>query len=185
MPTMPIRPGTHRLDPDSATLVVKTGRRGAAAKAGHDLVIDVTSWEATVEAGDRPDQLSFELRAEPASLRVREGSGGIQPLADDDKAEIERTIAAQVLSGETIAFRSADVEASDDGRRLRIGGELSMNGVTRPLEFDLDVNAGGKVTGGATVKQTDWGIEPYSGLFGALKVKDEVEILVDATLPAA
>ena len=31
------------------------------------------------------------------------------------------------------------------------------------------------------IKQTEWGITPYSALFGALKVADEVAVAVDAT----
>ena len=36
--------------------------------------------------------------------------------------------------------------------------------------------------GGATVTQTAWKIKPYSALFGALKVVDEVEVALDAIL---
>ena len=35
------------IGPDNATLHVKTYREGVAALAGHDLVIEVTSWNAT------------------------------------------------------------------------------------------------------------------------------------------
>ena len=35
------------------------------------------------------------------------------------------------------------------------------------------------------IKQTDWKIKPYSALFGTLKVADEVEVAVDARVPAA
>ena len=38
------------------------------------------------------------------------------------------------------------------------------------------------LTGSATVKQSDWGLKPYSALFGALKVADEVTVTVDANL---
>ena len=34
----------------------------------------------------------------------------------------------------------------------------------------------GTLSASATLKQTDWGMKPYSALFGALKVADEVEI---------
>jgi hypothetical protein len=40
------------------------------------------------------------------------------------------------------------------------------------------------VTGAAVVRQTEWGIKPYSALFGALKVADEVHVEVDVALPA-
>jgi polyisoprenoid-binding protein YceI len=180
---MSIQPGTHKLGPDNATLQVKTGRRGAAAKAGHDLLIEVTSWEATLEVDDGSNLLTLQLRADPRSLEVREGSGGVQALGDEDKVEIKRTIEEEVLHDEAIEFRSTDAKASDGGR-LRINGELSMNATTRPLSFELVVDSDGKLTGGATVKQSDWGIEPYSGLFGALRVRDEVEVVAEADLPA-
>ena len=44
--------------------------------------------------------------------------------------------------------------------------------------------ADGRLTGTATVKQTDWGMKPYTALFGTLKVADEVEVAIDAGLPA-
>lgn len=179
---MSIQPGTHKLGPADASLRVETGRRGAAAKAGHDLVIEVTSWEATLEVGDRPDGVALRLRAEADSLEVREGTGGVQALGDEDKTEIKRTIDEEVLRGGVIEFRSTEVEALDGGRRLRVDGELSMNGATHPLGIELEVGPGGEVTGRATVRQSDWGIKPYSGLFGALKVKDEVEVVAEATL---
>ena len=49
---MAIEAGTYKLGPRNATLRVKTGRSGAAAKAGHNLEIEVGSWEATLEVGD-------------------------------------------------------------------------------------------------------------------------------------
>src|ERR1035437_4654784 len=82
---MLITPGTHTLGPDAGTLLVKTGRKGAAAKAGHDLSIEVTSWSATIEAGADSGQTRLELTAEAGSLRVRNGRGGLQSLGDDDK----------------------------------------------------------------------------------------------------
>ena len=178
---MSIQPGTHKLGPPNASLQVETGRRGAAAKAGHDLVIEVTSWEATLEVGDGPGEVALRLRAEADSLEVREGTGGVQTLGDEDKAKIKRTIDEEILRGGVIEFRSNEVEALDGGRRLRVDGELTMNGATHPLGFELEIRPG-EVIGRATVRQSDWGIKPYSGLFGALKVKDEVEVVAEATL---
>jgi polyisoprenoid-binding protein YceI len=63
-----------------------------------------------------------------------------------------------------------------------VSGELEIAGTTRPVEFALAVE-GSHLTGGATFKQSDWGIKPYTTLFGALKVADEVKVTVDAELP--
>ena len=37
--------GTHTLGPQDGTLTVLTGKGGAAAKAGHNLTIEVTRWQ--------------------------------------------------------------------------------------------------------------------------------------------
>ena len=102
---MPIPPGTHRFGPGNATLWIKTGRTGAAAKAGHNLLIHVTSWSATLEVGADSAATSIVLEADASSLRVREGTGGMQALGDDDKANIQKTIDDEILKGAVIAFR--------------------------------------------------------------------------------
>jgi hypothetical protein len=164
------------LGPDDGTLSVRTGRTGTVAKAGHDLLIHVTSWSAALELGDEP---SLALDADATSLRVREGTGGMKALDADDLANIETTIDDEVLLRRDIRFRSTRVERTDGG--LGVQGDLTLAGTTRPIAFDLAVD-GERVTGAAVVKQTEWGMKPYSALFGALKVADEVRVEVDATL---
>ena len=176
---MSIPAGTHRLGPDHGNLSVRTGRTGAAAKAGHDLLIDVTSWEAMLEFGEGT---RIELDVDGASLRVREGSGGMQALDDDDKASIQATIDDEVLKRQKITFRSTSVEIAGD--RITVEGDLTLVGESRPIAFDVRLGVDGAFSGSAVVKQTDWGIKPYSTLFGALKVADEVEVVFDVSLPS-
>jgi len=176
--------GAHTLGPENATLYVKTGRNGAAAKAGHDLVIEVTSWRATLELGADPAQATIALHADAGSLQVREGTGGMQSLGDDDKAGIRQTIADEVLKDGTIEFRSTEVHSAAGGGQISVRGELELVGDTHPIEFDLLISPEGKLSASTVLKQTDWGIKPYSTLFGALKVADEVEVSLDAGPPA-
>ena len=173
---MAIQAGTYKLGPDNGSLHVETGRSGAAAKAGHDLIIDVQSWEATLEVGDSS---SLQLSADPTSLHVREGKGGLQALGDDDKADIRKTIDKDVLQQKAISFTSSSVE--DTGSGLKVSGDLEMGGKTNAITFDLS-ESDGTLNGTTTVKQTDWKIKPYSALFGALKVNDEVKVVVEAKL---
>jgi hypothetical protein len=174
---MPLEPGTHFLGPDYGTLTVLTGRGGAAAKAGHDLVIEVTRWDATIRAGEK---ISIELTADARSLRVVEGTGGISPLGDEEKAGIARTIDEQVLMGTPIRFVSDQVDEGDGS--LAVHGELELAGARHPMDFDLRVDDG-RITGSAKVKQTNWRMKPFSALFGTLKVADVVEVAIDARLP--
>jgi hypothetical protein len=159
-----------QLGPDNAALTVRTGKGGAAAKAGHNLVIEVTRWSATL-ADD-----AAELTADARSLRVRSGSGGISPLGDEEKAGIAQTIDEEVLKGSAITFRSDSVTRNGDS--VEIAGELELARQRRPLTFTLHKRDGG-VAGSARIKQTDWGMKPYSALFGTLKVADEVEVVIE------
>jgi YceI-like domain len=181
---MSIAPGTHTLGPQDGTLSVRTGKTGAAAKAGHNLLIEVGAWRATIEAGDDPERTRIQLSADARSLRVIEGTGGMQRLGDEDKEGIAQTIDEEVLKGIEIQFRSSAVGASTDGSRLSVDGELELGGKTRPIAFELGV-ADGRLTGSATFRQSEWGMKPYSALFGTLKVADEVTVEIDAGLPSS
>jgi len=43
----------------------------------------------------------------------------------------------------------------------------------------------GRYRGSATVVQTGLGLKPYVGFFGALKLKDEVGVEFEVSIPAA
>jgi hypothetical protein len=156
---------------------VATSRAGAAAKAGHDLLIDVTSWEATLVVGR---QSSIVFAADGGSLRVREGTGGIKPLGEDDKKAIDGTIDG-ILEKRPIEFRSTEVHV--DGTVIRARGEAVVRGIAQPIEVEVSAVDGG-LSAAVVLRQTDFGIKPYSALFGALQVADEVTVAFGATLPA-
>ena len=178
---MSIPAGTYRFGPDNGTLAVNTGRTGAVAKAGHDLLLHVTGWEGTLEIAADPAPSRLEVHADGGSLRVQQGTGGMQALDDDDKANIEQTIDDEVLRRDQITFRSTEVAAADGG--LRVTGDLTLLGHTAPLVLDIAVGDGA-LTAAAVVRQTDFGMKPYSALFGALKVADEVRVSLAAAWPA-
>jgi polyisoprenoid-binding protein YceI len=178
---MSIEPGTYSLGPQNGTLSVRTGRRGAIAKAGHDLVIEVDGWGATVEIGADPEQIVLELTVDSNSLQVRDGTGGLKPLDEDDRSNISQTIIEEVLKGTPIAFRSSAVQVRGDGR-LHVQGDLELFGGINPIEFDLNLEDDKHVTGRAVLKQSAWGVKPYTALFGTLKVADEVEVVIDGRL---
>jgi polyisoprenoid-binding protein YceI len=179
---MALPTGTHRLGPDNASLQVRTYREGVAAKAGHDLVIDVTRWDATVEVAEEAAGWTVELNADPRSLEVREGLRGVKPLTDKDRLEIRKNIDGKVLGSRPIRFRSSGARLADGGGRLTVDGELSIAGSTRPVSVDLTVEEGGALSGTIPLTQSDWGIKPYRGLMGALKVRDAVDVVIAANL---
>jgi polyisoprenoid-binding protein YceI len=175
-------PGHYTLGPDTGTLSVRTGKAGAAAMAGHNLLIEVSAWEAHLELADDPAASALSLSVDSASLRVLEGTGGVQTLGEEDKEGIKATIDKDVLKGTAIAFRSTEISGGDGA--LHVTGELELSGRTHPLSFELALGDDGALTGSARLKQSNWGMKPYSALFGTLKVTDEVEVAIDAHLPA-
>jgi polyisoprenoid-binding protein YceI len=175
--------GTFRLGPDSGRVVIKTGRAGLAARAGHDLTIEVTRWSATVTVpGDGVAAAEVAAELDLGSLAVLEGTGGAKPLSDKDRRDILNT-AGKILGGGTARFTSTRIIPAASGGAIE--GTLTLNGTTRPARLQLVSRGPGQYRGTATVRQTDYGITPYTGFFGALKLKDEVTVEVEADLTRA
>jgi polyisoprenoid-binding protein YceI len=174
--------GTYRLGPEAGRLLVNTTRTGLGAKAGHDLTIEVTHWHghATVDTAV-PANSSVTIQVDVDSLQVRQGTGGVKPLTDADRAEISKTL-KQVLhtaKHPTITFQSRRVDGSVGS--FTLDGELTIMGITRPVTVQGGVTDG-RVVGGATVVQSRWGIRPYSAFLGALRLSDEVKVDFDVAL---
>jgi polyisoprenoid-binding protein YceI len=179
---MTLVPGTHTVGPDSCSLRVHTYREGMAQKVGHDLIIHVEQWQATVAVDEHGAPVSIELSADPRSLQVLEGHHGVKPLTDKDRAEIRSNIDAKVLGGQAITFKSSAIEVA--GGRLVARGELTIAGNSRPTSFELELGSDGRVSGTLPITQSEWGIKPYRALMGALKVRDAVDVVLEVSLPA-
>ncbi len=182
---MPISAGTHQLGSGSGTLQVKTYREGMASKVGHDLTLDVTTWDATVIVAEGGALSALELSADPRSIQVRDGTGGAKSLSDKDRTEIVKNIDEKVLGGQPISFRSTDAQLAQEGSALSASGELTLAGDTQPVSAQLSVDPEGRVTGTIPITQSDWGIKPYKPMMGALKVRDVVDVVIDARLPSS
>ena len=179
--------GKYRLGPDTGRVVLKTGRAGLVARAGHDLTIEVTRWSAQAEVPAEEDgglaaaKVTAEL--DLGSLAVREGTGGVKPLTDGDRKDIQKTI-GQILGGATASFASSRVIPSGASGGA-IEGTITLNGKTQPARLQVTTSGSGRYRGSATLVQTAFGIKPYVGFFGALKLKDEVGLEFDVDLSKA
>jgi hypothetical protein len=178
--------GNFRLGPDTGRVVIKTGRAGLAAKAGHDLTIEVTRWSARAEVpaesdgGESAATVSAEL--DLGSLEVREGTGGAMPLTDRDRREIKKQM-GKILGSGTATFASSRIIPSGTGGAIE--GTVTLNGTAQPARLQLTDSGSGRYRGSATLAQTGFGIKPYTGFFGALKLKDEVVVEFELDLSAA
>jgi polyisoprenoid-binding protein YceI len=186
---MAILAGRHHLDTDRGRILLTTLRQGLAAQAGHDLTIEAATWSGELEVGADSAPVSLEVRVDMSSLVVRAGTGGLKPLTDRDRREIAAT-ARKVLAAarhpdatfSATAFEPAGPDPEDGGA---IAGTLTLAGRSRPLRLAVRRDGPGRYVATASVTQSDYGIKPYAGFLGALKVADAVGIEVQVTLPGA
>jgi polyisoprenoid-binding protein YceI len=179
--------GNFRLGPENGRVMLKTGRVGLAAMAGHDLTIEVTRWSAQVKV---PDEEAGGIAAatvsaefDLGSLEARQGTGGAKPLTDRDRANIRKTMSG-ILGTGTASFTSSRIVRSGASGGA-VEGTFTLHGRSEPLRLQVTEPAPGRYRGAGTIVQTALGIKPYVGFFGALKLRDEVEVEFEVQLPAA
>lgn len=177
-------PGDLDIGPANGWLRLRTYRQGLAAKAGHDLVLEASQWHGRVRVPAEPGAApSVEVEVDLRLLEVVEGTGGVKPLSEGDKADIRKAMQKplQTDTRPLATFTSSEVRV--DGDRATVLGDLSLAGQSHPLQLDVRRAPGGTVSGSAQVVQTTWGIKPYTGFLGALKLRDAVDVEFELRIP--
>ncbi len=184
---MAIHAGRHKFGVDEGSITLRTSRDGFASQAGHDLTIEAARWSGELAVGADLAPASLEVRVDLGALVVRQGTGGIKPLSDRDKREISVT-ARKVLGVDRqpeATFTATGFEASPDGSGGVIAGTLSLAGQSRPQRLEVTQPSPGRYRATTTVRQSDFGIKPYSAFLGSLKVADAVQVEVEVDLSDA
>ena len=180
---MTVPAGRHKIGADRDRLVLRTSRDGLAATAGHDLTIEVTNWSGQLTVGEDSVPAALEATIDMTSLTVREGSGGIKPLSDKDRRDI-KSQARKVLGIDQhpqATFGDAKVQPDGNGGGT-ITGTFTIAGRSGPLTFQVAQTEPDHYRATGSVTQSAFGIKPYSGFFGALKVRDRVDVELDVDL---
>lgn len=169
------------LDAADGELQLRTGVKGRAARMGHRLTIEMTRWQATVRwAGSDP--VSAELAVEADSFEVVGSQGGVKGLGSRESAgSVQRVEFAGRRSLPHIRFFADVIEASESGYLLT--GMLQLHGKQREHVIDLhteDLGDSWRMSAESTVRQSDYGIKPYSLLMGAVQVADDVTLTFSA-----
>jgi polyisoprenoid-binding protein YceI len=161
---------------------IYVGKSGVFGFAGHTHEVIAPAISGKIRFDEqRIEQAAIELTFDASALRV---SPKDEPPEDVPKVQ-ETMLGDKVLDvakNPTIIYRSRriTVEARNGSRmRLRVAGELTLHGVTRPIEGPVNVNlSDDQLTGSGTliVRQTNFDIKPVSAGLGSVKVKDEVTV---------
>ena len=166
------------LDPSNGELLVRTGVAGPGARMGHRLTIAMRRWRAIVWWSDG-EPVAAQLAVEADSLEVLRGDGGLTPLSGPEKVLVRSNALRQLAAGRhrEICFDADTIEKSRDGYRLT--GTLQIRGRTRPRAIVLrteDLGDAWRLSTEAVVRQSEFGVKPYSLLMGSLKVADDVTV---------
>jgi polyisoprenoid-binding protein YceI len=154
-----------QIDPTQSTLTIHVGKTGLFSAAGHEHTVSAPIADGIVNDG-APATVSF--RVESARLTV-------QP--EDHQSEVQHTMQERVLESARfpeIQFSSDHVESSANNQ-WNVSGQLTLHNATKPVSVHVQLLEG-RYVGTATIKQTDFGIQPVSAGGGTVKVKDELKI---------
>jgi polyisoprenoid-binding protein YceI len=166
----------YRVHPGSR-LVVKTGKAGLFGFAGHTHVI-----RARAVSG----RLVYHPGKPTSYLRFVVPTDSLEVLTPPDTAEIRRVTKAmrtEVLHPDQhreMTFAAESLSAKSGKMEMPL--KVTMEGVTRTVPVTADVTIGPdsiSAQGSFSAKQTDFGIKPYSGAGGTVKVADRVTFCFD------
>ncbi len=178
----------YRLDDAESNVWILVDKAGPLASFGHKHVIEVGRLQgfAAVNPGKAT---RADVRFPVASLRVDRPAAlkhfGIEEkLSDADRAGTrEHMLGKSVLDAEHYPWVNLriDIAHTNAGSEplkaaIRLHGEQHALSLTATLAHPARTWT---VTGHFPIKQTQFGITPYSVMLGALRVKDTIEIRYD------
>lgn len=164
-------------------LLIRTGVSGRAARLGHRLIIAVGQWHATVNWSDS-EPVTAELTVDVQSFQVLRGEGGIKSLSGPEKAVARSNALRSLNVGRfpRIRYAAEVIDKTSDGYRLT--GALHIHGASRKHVIDLctdDLGEAWRLSTRSTVRQSDFGVKPYSLFLGSIRIADEVTVSFTAS----
>jgi polyisoprenoid-binding protein YceI len=151
---------------------IKLGKEGAAG----EMTFDMQSFQ--VDSDDARRYIGLEGdTAEADQISATNSMRGATVL----------DVAKFATAGFTLdSVKLAPAQAGLAGTPYQFDGELDLHGVKKKISFIAGVESidGGRtrIRGEFALKQTDYGIKPFTKLFGAIGVADEVRVHGDIYL---
>jgi len=174
----------YRLDASQSKFIAHALAGGLLWFKGHDHLVAVR--EFTGEAELTPESVnsaSLQINAKTASM-VETSSVFTEP----QKQIIDKELREIVLLPDQypeISFKSTNVSGKSigDGQYdLKIGGELTLHGVTRPITIPTKVTVTGndlRAQGEFDIDRSDFKVKATSAMHGLIRVRDKVKFTFD------
>jgi len=190
----PAAAATYAVDSGASRIYVKVR---SATRLGHEHGVEGSLKSGKLTLGGK-GELVFDmasLTADTAEARKRVGLEKKKVSANEAKKVTDAMRGTDVLDvaeHPTATYRIASIavlgkQAVGEPGSYRVEGRFTLHATEQKLGFEAKVERGNKkgwlrMTGTFKIKQTDYGIKPYSALGGVVKVADELEITGDLAL---
>lgn len=173
----------YRIDAGRSRFMVRTFSGGLLWFKGHDHLIRVGDFSGEVQL--TPGAIA------PASLVLRVRADSLEESRDvftpRQKAIINKELREIVLEAgkyPEITFKSTDVTGRLSGTRFeaKVGGDLTLHGVTRRVVIPADVTLGGdglRARGEFTINRGDYNVKATSALNGTIRVRKKLKFTFD------
>jgi polyisoprenoid-binding protein YceI len=174
--------GTYQVDQSASSVFIQVGKGGLFSFAAHDHEVAAPALAGTVVL-DQSDtaKSSVSLDFDATALKV---TGKGEPAKDVPEVQAAM-LSDRVLDVQrypTITFRSTRVSVASkaaDRLTLNVAGNLTLHGTTKPVTTRVEVGLKDTTltaSGTATIRQTEFGMQPVTVAGGTVKVKDELEV---------
>jgi len=142
-------------------------------------------WDETVEAVNGESTVnwngdgSFDLEAIHLKMSVHSIKSDMGVIMNNNTYKALKADAnPEIIFSLRDAIRSIQVQPNENAFPAK--GDLTIAGVTRPVQLQVKVLAQGRekllFEGLQTIKMTDYGVDPPTALFGTLKTGNEISI---------
>ncbi len=165
--------GTWQLDPAHSSVTFSVRHMMVSKVRGR-----FDSFSAEIVTADDARQSSVTATVDMASVDTHDAK------RDD---HLRTSDFFDIANHPTMTFRSTSIECDGDG--VRVAGELTIRGVTRPVTFGVDVggvasdpwgNTKAGFTAAASISRKDFGLEYNAALeTGGVLIGDKVDIDLD------
>lgn len=194
VPAFPAEATRWAAGPGASRIVVNVYKKGLLSGLAHDHHFRAGEFRVTATTdGGVPSPARFEVVVSAASLRDE-----APDLSPSDRAKVDAQAAGEDVldaarfpeiryvsreAGPAWAPAGADGSAAGDLR-----GMLALRDRERPVVVAVRTTPDGqgmRARGSVRFRQSDFGIEPYSGFLGMVAVEDEIQVDFDLLLERA
>jgi hypothetical protein len=171
----------RQFDQSSAVCQVFTYKEGLFSPFAHDLRITVSSFVITVGDENRFIDARFDAESLRVDCAMVDGTERPDLLSTWEKEEINRNIIMDVLDTrryKDIILKSSSV--TKENSAYRVNAALTLHGIMRDVTF-LVTSVLKHYVADVHLILPDFGIKPFSTLFGAVRIRPD--ILIRAVIP--